>query len=173
LSSVVGVFKAYATRVGAGPFPTEVEGATADGLRQLGTPWAEVGTTTGRLRRVGWFDAVAARYAAQLNGFDTIAVTKLDVLDTFETIKICTGYRLHDAELATPPADSATLEQVEPMYEELPGWQAPTTHLRRFDELPPQARDYVARICQLVGARLGLVSIGPEREQIIEVNHIL
>lgn len=173
LNSVLGVYKAYATRVGAGPFPTELaDGPEADVLRQLGKPWAEVGTTTGRLRRVGWFDAVTARYAAQLNGFDTVAITKLDVLDTLSTIKICVGYRLHDAELDTPPSLTARLEQVEPIYEELPGWQSPTSHLRRFDDLPLQAQDYVARLCQLIGARLAMVSIGPGRDQILEVNSV-
>src|SRR5262245_54151121 len=109
LNSVVGVYKAYATRVGEGLFPTEVQGEAADVRRQLGKPWAEVGTTTGRLRRVGWFDAVLARYAAQLNGIDTIALTKLDVLDTLPQIKVCVGYRLNEAELDYPPANITTL----------------------------------------------------------------
>jgi len=173
LHGVLMVYKAYATRVGAGPFPTELaEGPEADVLRQLGKPWAEVGTTTGRLRRVGWFDAVSARYAAQVNGCDTVAITKLDVLDTLPTVKICVGYRLHDAELDVPPSMIARLQQVEPIYEELPGWQAPTSGIRRFDELPIQAQDYIARLCQLVGARLGIVSVGPARDQILEVHKL-
>ncbi|GAB4432696.1 MAG: adenylosuccinate synthase [Chloroflexi bacterium OHK40] len=172
LNAVIGVAKAYATRVGAGPFPTEIDGPAADTLRQIGTPWAEVGTTTGRLRRVGWFDAVMARYAAQLNGVDTLAITKLDVLDTLPTIKVCTGYRLNDAQLEYPPATVAVLEQVEPIYEELPGWMTPTTGVRRFHELPEAAQAYVARLCQLVGARLGLVSVGPGRDQVITVAEI-
>jgi adenylosuccinate synthase len=169
LNSVVGVYKAYATRVGEGPFPTEVQGEAADVLRQLGKPWAEIGTTTGRLRRVGWFDAVLARYAAQINGIDTVAITKLDVLDTLPQIKVCVGYRLHDAELDYPPANITTLGRVEPIYEELPGWQQPTSGARRFDDLPEAAQSYVARLCELTGARLGIVSIGPGREQIITV----
>lgn len=172
LNSVIGVFKAYTTRVGEGPFPTEIEGPDADIMRQLGTPWAEIGTTTGRLRRVGWFDAVMARYAVQINGVDTIAITKLDVLDTMPKIKVCTGYRLHDAELEYPPATVAVLSQVEPIYEEIPGWMSPTTSARRFQDLPERAQTYIARLCQLVGARLGIVSVGPDREQTIMVSEI-
>lgn len=170
LSSVTGVYKAYATRVGEGPFPTEVFGAEADVLRQIGTPWAEVGTTTGRLRRVGWFDAVLARYAARVNGIDTMTITKLDVLDSLATIKICTGYRLHDAELDYPPTNIAVLAKVEPIYEEMPGWQQPTNRLQRFEQLPSEAQDYIARLCELTGTRIGIVSVGPGRDQIIEVN---
>ena len=172
LSSVVGVIKAYATRVGAGPFPTEVDGAPADILRQIGTPWAEVGTTTGRLRRVGWFDAVTARYAARINGCDTLAITKLDVLDTMPRIKICVGYRRNDTELDYLPANPAVMSQVEPIYEELAGWMTPTTGVRRFDDLPHEARAYLARLCELVGARLGMFSVGPDRDQIVEVSPI-
>ena len=172
LQSVIGVYKAYATRVGEGPFPTEVSGEAAEVLRQIGKPWAEVGTTTGRLRRVGWFDGVMARYAAQINGIDTLAITKLDVLDSLETIKICTGYRMREATLDYPPATIALLSQVEPIYEELPGWQAPTSEVRRFQDLPEAAQAYVARLCQIVGARVGIVSVGPGREQTITVNEV-
>ncbi|NWF80869.1 MAG: adenylosuccinate synthase [Chloroflexi bacterium] len=172
LSTVIGVLKAYTTRVGEGPFPTELDGPEADALRQIGTPWAEVGTTTGRLRRVGWFDAVLARYAVQINGIDTLAITKLDVLDTLPKIKICIGYRLHETRLEYPPATVAVLAQCEPVYEELPGWGTATTGVRRFQDLPEAAQAYVARICQLVGARLGLVSVGPGREQIIQVAEV-
>ena len=139
-------------------------------LRQIGTPWAEVGTTTGRLRRVGWFDAVLARYAARINGVDTMIVTKLDVLDQMPTIKICTGYRLHDTVLDFPPTNIATLARVEPIYEEMSGWQQPTTGARRFEQLPAEAQNYIARLCELTGARIGMVSVGPGREQIIEVD---
>ncbi len=169
LNAVIGVLKAYTTRVGEGPFPTEVHGPEADELRQIGTPWAEVGTTTGRLRRVGWFDVVLARYAAQINGIDTIAITKLDVLDNLPTIKICVGYRLNETYLEYPPATVAVLERCEPIYEELPGWRVSTRNARHFHDLPEAAQSYVARICQLVGARLGLVSVGPSREQVIQV----
>jgi adenylosuccinate synthase len=172
LNSVVGVYKAYATRVGEGPFPTEASGSEAEVLRQIGMPWAEIGTTTGRLRRVGWFDAVLARYSAQVNGIDTMVITKLDVLDTLSKIKICTGYRLHDAQLDYPPTDIAILSRVEPIFEEMPGWQRPTSGLRRFEQLPGEAQEYIARLCELTGARIGMVSVGPSREQIIEVNQL-
>jgi adenylosuccinate synthase len=122
---------------------------------------------------VGWFDAVMGRYSAQVNGIDTLAITKLDVLDSLPTIKVCVGYKLNESELEYPPATAAVLSQVEPIYEELPGWQSPTSEARRFQDLPDQAQAYVARLCQLVGARLGIVSIGPGREQTIMVNEIL
>ena len=169
LNTVIGVAKAYTTRVGAGPFPTELDGPEAEIMRQIGTPWAEVGTNTGRLRRVGWFDAVMTRYAAQINGIDSLAITKLDVLDTMPTIKICVGYQLNDTQLEFPPATVAVIDQAEPIYEELPGWRSSTTEVRRFQDLPDAAQAYVARICQLVGARLALVSVGPGREQVINV----
>ncbi|NOK63751.1 MAG: adenylosuccinate synthase [Chloroflexi bacterium AL-W] len=173
MHSVIGVYKAYSTRVGEGPFPTELEGDAADVLRQIGKPWAEVGTTTGRLRRVGWFDAVLARYTAQINGVDTVAITKLDVLDTMPSIQVCTGYRMHDTELDYPPGNPTTLSQVEPIYEEFPGWMQPTSDIRYFEHLPKEAQAYVARLCELIGVRIGMVSVGPEREQIIEVNPVL
>lgn len=173
IQSVAGVYKAYATRVGKGPFPTEVQGEEADVLRQIGKPWAEIGTTTGRLRRVGWFDAVLARYTAQINGIDTVAITKLDVLDTLPRVKICVGYRLHDTELDYPPANITVFSRVEPIYEEMRGWQKPTSGIRRFEHLPAEAQAYVARLCALIGARIGIVSVGPERDQTIEVSRLL
>lgn len=172
LHSVIGVYKAYTTRVGEGPFPTEVDGAIAETLCQAGTPWAEVGTTTGRPRRVGWFDAVMARYAAEINGIDTISITKLDVLDTLPNINVCVGYRRGDLVLEHPPANIAVLDMVEPVYEELPGWQKPTGHIRHFADLPDEAQDYVARISQFIGARLGIIGVGPGRDQTIVVNTI-
>lgn len=172
LNSVVGVFKAYTTRVGAGPFPTEIEDEDAEVLRQTGKPWAEVGTTTGRARRVGWFDAVMARYAAELNGIDSVVITKLDVLDTLPRIKICTGYRRYDEIMEYPPTSTAFFRQIEPVYEEMPGWQTPTGGIRTFSDLPDEAQSYIARLCQLVGARLSMVSVGPERDQIVQVNKI-
>jgi len=172
LHSVVGAYKAYTTRVGEGPFPTEVEGEEADVLRQIGKPWAEIGTTTGRLRRVGWFDAVMARYAAEVNGIDTIAITKLDVLDELPRIKICVGYKRYDEILEYPPVATALFREIEPVYEEMSGWQTPTSHIREFQGLPDEAQAYVARLCQLIGARLGIVSVGPERDQVIKVNEV-
>jgi adenylosuccinate synthase len=172
LHSVMGVYKAYATRVGEGPFPTEQHGEAADVLRQIGTPWAEVGTTTGRHRRVGWFDAVMARYAAEINGIDTIAITKLDVLDTLPVIKVCVGYKRGDVVLDYPPATVAVLSKVEPIYEELPGWQTPTGGVRNFGDLPKEAQAYASRISQLIGARLAMVAVGPDREQTIVVQEV-
>lgn len=173
ISSVVGVYKAYTTRVGNGPFPTEIhDSQEAEVLRQTGKPWAEVGTTTGRGRRVGWFDAVMARYAAEVNSIDTITITKLDVLDTLPSIKVCTAYKRNDELLDYPPTSNTLLNRVEPIYEEMEGWQTPTSGVREFQDLPEAAQNYVARLCQLIGARLGYVSVGPEREQIIEVNKV-
>jgi adenylosuccinate synthase len=172
LNSVVGAYKAYATRVGEGPFPTEIDGEDAEVLRQTGKPWAEIGTTTGRPRRVGWFDAVMARYAAEVNSIDTVAITKLDVLDELPRIKICVGYQRYDEVLEYPPVANAHFREIEPVYEEMTGWQTPTSHIRTFEDLPEEAQTYVARICQLVGARLGIVSVGPERDQIILVNEV-
>jgi adenylosuccinate synthase len=171
LNSVIGVCKAYTTRVGQGCFPTELDKNDPEAtiLRQIGKPWAEVGTTTGRLRRIGWFDAVMGRYATEINGIDTLVITKLDVLDSLQRIKVCVGYRLHDSIIEYPPMTVAVLEQVEPIYEEFSGWQTPTSDIRRFQDLPDEAQVYVARLCQLVGARLGAVSVGPEREQMIKV----
>ncbi len=169
LNSVIGAYKAYATRVGEGPFPTEIapDDPVAETLLQEGTPWAEVGTTTGRVRRVGWFDAVLARYTVEFNGVDTLAITKLDVLDTLPTIKICVAYKLGDEIIYTPPSSLINIKRIDPIYEELPGWRTPTSHIRDFHQLPPAAQAYVARICELVGARLGMIGVGPERDQTI------
>ena len=174
LNVVLGTYKAFVTRVGEGPFPTELpmDDPDAEELRQTNKPWAEVGTTTGRKRRVGWFDAVMARYAAEVNGIDLVAITKLDVLDNFSRIKICTGYRRHDEVLEYPPVSPALFRELEPVYEEMPGWKKPTSHIRSFQELPDEAQAYVARLCQLIGASLAVVSVGPEREQIIKVRDI-
>jgi len=170
LASIVGVYKPYQTRVGVGPFPTELEGDFADFLReQGGAGHGEYGTVTGRPRRVGWFDAVAGRYVAQLNGLTGVAITRLDALDNLDTIKICTAYKLHDAHLSHMPADLTTLEIVEPEYEEYPGWKSDTSGARDWADLPDNARNYIERICQLLQTPLDLVSVGPHREQSIIV----
>ena len=140
IDHVMGIFKAYTTRVGSGPFPSEVDGAAADALRQMGKPWAEVGTTTGRLRRVGWFDAVAARYATALNGIDLMTITKLDVLDEVAEIAICVGYTLDGRVIDAPPSQIEDYARVMPVYETMPGWLAPTHTARRWDELPANAQ---------------------------------
>jgi adenylosuccinate synthase len=170
ISRVVGVYKAYQTRVGNGPMPTELLGEMGDTLRERG--W-EYGATTGRPRRCGWFDAVAARYSVRLNGLTSVALTRLDVLDGFPSIQVCTGYRL-DGELTTLfPAAGHALARCQPVYEELPGWQQDTRGVRRFEDLPPAAKAYVQRIQELIGCHIDLVSVGPERDQAIVINPII
>jgi adenylosuccinate synthase len=168
LSSVLGVFKAYQTRVGEGPFPTEIKGKLADFLReQGGAGHGEYGTVTGRPRRVGWFDAVAGRYVAQLNGLTGVAMTRLDALDKFEKIRICTSYKVHDAHLNHIPADLSILETVAPQYEELPGWKSDTSAVRSWTDLPENAQNYIDRVCQLLQTPISMVSVGPHRDQTI------
>jgi adenylosuccinate synthase len=163
IKNVIGVVKAYSTAVGAGPFPVELLDADGEKLRRIGH---EYGATTGRSRRCGWFDAVALRYAAWLNGFTSIAITKLDVLDDFDEIKICTGYKVGDRVLTTVP-DTSIYEECEPVYESWPGWNASTREARTWDELPKAARLYLARIAQLIGVKVAFISVGAEREELI------
>jgi adenylosuccinate synthase len=168
LDSVLGVYKAYQTRVGEGPFPTELHGEQADFLRsQGGAGHGEFGTVTGRPRRVGWFDAVAGRYVARANGLTALAITRLDALDQMPLLRICTGYRVHDMLLRAFPADIATIESVQPEYEEYPGWMSDTTGCRRWEDLPANARAYLTRLRDLLGVRIDLVSVGPDRDQTI------
>lgn len=174
ISRVVGVFKSYCTRVGNGPFPTELLDETAEKLRDHGKEFGrgEYGTTTGRARRIGWLDSVAGRYSVRMNGLSAVALTRLDVLDGMPSIKICTAYELDGQILETLPARESILNRVVPIYEELPGWQAPTTEVRNFDDLPSQAQAFVRRVEQLLGCPVDLISVGPEREQAIIVNPI-
>jgi adenylosuccinate synthase len=167
IDQVLGVVKAYTTRVGSGPLPTEITGELGEHLRSLG---GEYGATTGRPRRCGWFDAVVVRYAAQVNGLTGLAITKLDVLDTFDEVKICTGYRVGDADHAYFPYDLTLLTGAEPIYETLPGWNEPTSAARKYDELPGRARQYLERIQELTGVAMSYVSVGTKREQIITVD---
>jgi len=164
IKGVIGVFKAYATRVGGGPMPTELHDADGEEIRERGR---EYGTTTGRPRRCGWFDGVMARFSARLNGFTSIALTKFDILDAFPSIKICTAYKLDGALLEYPPTNPALLERCEPVYEELPGWQKPTNKARQFEELPFEAQRCVHRLEELLECPIGLISVGPSREQTI------
>jgi adenylosuccinate synthase len=164
LKRILGVFKAYTTRVGGGPFPTEIEDDTGNLLRERGH---EYGTTTGRPRRCGWFDAVAARYVVELNSIDGLVITKLDVLDALPTLRICTGYRLNGRLIDYLPSIAADLNQVEPVYEELPGWQSSTTGARHFDDLPLNAQRYLARIETLTGIPATLISVGAARQELI------
>ena len=165
LDQVIGIFKAYTTRVGEGPFPTELTDALGQQLRERGH---EFGTTTGRPRRCGWFDAVAARYVRELNGIDHLLITKLDVLDDVAQLKICTGYRLHGTVIDYLPGEAAVLQQVEPVYEQFEGWQQSTAGCRSFEELPSAAQRYLECVEELVGAQIALVSVGPARDQVIE-----
>lgn len=174
IQRVVGVFKSYCTRVGNGPFPTELFDDTAAQLRDHGKEdgRGEYGTTTGRPRRIGWLDSVAARYSVRFNGLAALALTRLDVLDGMESIKVCTAYELDGEIIETLPARESVLERVRPVYEELPGWQTPTTHVRNFDDLPPQAQTFIRRVEELLECPVDLISVGPAREQAIIVNPI-
>jgi adenylosuccinate synthase len=164
ISRIIGVVKAYSTRVGNGPFPTELLNETGEELRTIGQ---EFGATTGRPRRCGWLDAFALRYSVMVNGISEIALTKMDVLDSFDEITICTGYNLDGKALRSIPADAATLERVQPVYETVRGWKSSLEGIRTYEDLPQAAKDYIARIEQLCGARVTIVSTSPNREDTI------
>jgi len=170
IAGVVGVFKAYCTRVGGGPLPTEMEDEMGDFVRHKA--W-EYGATTGRPRRCGWFDGVAAKYSAMINGFTTLVITRLDVLDGLQTVKLCTGYELDGKVVTSLPSSGSSLERCLPIYEELPGWAQPTAGVTNIDELPKAARHYVERIQELVGCPVDLISTGPKREETILIKHII
>jgi adenylosuccinate synthase len=172
IERVLGVYKAYNTRVGNGPMPTELFDETGRMLRE-GGPRPEYGSTTGRPRRCGWFDAVAARHSARTNGISSAALTRLDVLDQMPAIKVCTAYRVYGQTTDTMPAASAAMAAAEPVYEELLGWQKPTSGVRRFEDLPPAAQSYVRYIQDVLDAPIWLVSVGPEREQAISLGRII
>jgi len=164
IDGVIGVAKAYTTRVGAGPLPSEIGGALEQDLRDRGH---EYGASTGRPRRCGWFDAVVVRYSLRVNGFDSLALTKLDVLDHMSEIKVCVAYRHQGETIREMPADLAVLEACEPVYETLPGWSEGTKGIRDFGRLPKAAQRYVERLSELVDGEIGIVSTGPEREETI------
>jgi adenylosuccinate synthase len=160
----IGVFKAYTSRVGYGPMPTELLGVEGDRLRELG---AEFGTTTGRARRVGWFDGVVANYSTLINGVDSVALTKLDVLSEYETIKICTGY-FHKGELHRHPMSNIShLKHAEPVYEEMAGWNTSIAEATTWDELPGPCQRYIERLAEVIGAPCDIISVGPSRDQTI------
>ncbi len=168
---VSGVCKSFQTRVGSGPFPTEISDDLAMRLRGTGeNPWDEYGTTTGRPRRVGWLDGVLLRYAARLNGFTELVMTKLDILSGLPYIKICTAYRRDGQVYHDLPFGPTDLDGYEAIYEQLPGWDDDVSHTRRWEDLPQAARTYLDAISQLTGVPVRLVSVGPEREQIISVD---
>jgi adenylosuccinate synthase len=167
IDAALGVVKAYTTRVGAGPLPTEFDEAMGERMRKLGN---EFGATTGRPRRCGWFDAVVVRYAVRVNGLTSLAVTKLDVLDTLERIALCTGYEVGGEVLEEFPGDIAELDDIKPRYEWFDGWRTPTADARKLEELPRQARLYLDRIEQLVECPIQFVSVGTRRNQILETD---
>ncbi|MBT3354225.1 MAG: adenylosuccinate synthase [Candidatus Scalindua sp.] len=166
INNIIGITKAYTTRVGSGPFPTEVEGEDGEHIRKKG---GEFGSTTGRPRRCGWFDAVAIQHSVRISGVDSLIVTKLDVLDDQDTIKICTGYKYNEKLYKTFPADIDVLNNCEPVYEEVPGWNEDTSGMRSAESLPEKAKDYIKRIENIVGVKVKMVSVGPERSQIISI----
>jgi adenylosuccinate synthase len=165
MDCVVGVMKAYTTRVGEGPLPTE-SSEIADLLHGMGR---EFGATTGRARRCGWFDSVATRHATMVNGIDELAVTNVDGLDTVEVIRACVGYRAGGKTLDYIPNDVELLARCEAVYVDFPGWKQSTTKARRWKDLPPRARAYLQALAELTGAKLAIVSVGPAREQTIFV----
>ncbi len=169
IQHVLGVYKAYITRVGSGPMPTELFNGEGDALREAGR---EFGTTTGRPRRCGWFDAVAGRFVARLNGFDSVAIMKLDVLDSMPTLKICTSYRLGERELCVPPATPTDLAACAPVYEEWPGWMCSTKTCASWDDLPEKARAYLRRVEELLETPLAMISVGPGRGQTIHLREL-
>jgi adenylosuccinate synthase len=165
---VLGIVKAYATRVGAGPFPTELFDATGEHLSRVGH---EFGSVTGRARRCGWFDAVALRRSIIHSSVSGLCVTKLDVMDGLETIRICTGYRVDGELSAEPPLNVEEFGKVEPVYEEFPGWSTSTVGLTRYADLPANARTYLERLQEIVGVPVDIVSTGPDRDQTIILRH--
>ena len=170
ISKAIGVVKAYTTRVGEGPFPSELKDSTGDLIRQRGH---EYGTTTGRPRRCGWFDAVMVRYAARINGFTGLSVMLLDVLDALKEVKICIGYRQVGQVIDNFPVELEALADAEPIYETLPGWQSSTEHCQTYEELPENAKRYIKRLSELVGVPVQMVSVGPKRDQTIICEEIL
>jgi adenylosuccinate synthase len=163
---VVGILKAYTTRVGSGPFPTELHDAMGERLRKIG---GEIGVTTGRTRRVGWFDAVIGRYAARVNGITDFFLTKLDVLSGLEAVPVCVAYDIGGKRTDEMPMTQTDVHHAVPVYEELPGWWEDLSRCRTLDQLPANARAYVARLEELCGARISAIGVGPGRDQTIAI----
>ncbi|MBS9534481.1 adenylosuccinate synthase [Mycobacterium sp. M1] len=170
ITAVMGILKAYTTRVGSGPFPTELFDEHGEYLSKTG---GEVGVTTGRQRRCGWFDAVIARYATRVNGITDYFLTKLDVLSSLETVPVCVGYTVDGKRTDEIPMTQSEFARAVPVYEELPGWWEDISHARTFDDLPAKARDYVQRLEELAGAQISCIGVGPGREQTIVVRDIV
>jgi adenylosuccinate synthase len=164
ISSIIGVVKAYTTRVGSGPFPTELHDSAGEQLQSVGREW---GVTTGRRRRCGWLDLVVVRFSTQINHYTQLNLTKLDILDDFEEIKVATAYELDGHQLEAFPADLATLENVVVKYETLKGWKQTTTGVQRWEDLPEKAREYVEYVEKFTGVKVGWIGTGPGRENMI------
>jgi len=170
IDAVLGVFKAYSTRVGSGPFVTELLGETGDTMRERAK---EFGTTTGRPRRVGWFDSVVARYSTRVNGYTSLIINKLDVLDDFDSIKVCSHYELDDEVVWDFPGSAGALERCTPVYEELPGWDGTTAGVTKLADLPDEAIAYVRRLEELTGVPVDMISTGPHRRESVEVRSVI
>ncbi|MBF0140940.1 MAG: adenylosuccinate synthase [Magnetococcales bacterium] len=162
LHHVLGITKAYTTRVGSGPMPTELNDSIGEHLSRVGH---EVGATTGRARRCGWFDAVVVRHAARTNGLTSMALTKMDVLDDLETLRVCVAYERNGSRIKDMPSDPSVLEMCEPIYENLPGWKTSLSHVKSLEDLPPEALAYIRKLEELTGVRISILSTGPDREQ--------
>ena len=169
IKGVLGVFKAYSTRVGSGPMPSEIKDEEAEEIREKAQ---EFGVTTGRARRIGWFDSIAARYSQLVNGFTGLVLTRLDILDEFDSVKVCVGYEVDGKRVDRFPANTGLLARCEPIYEELPGWDQPTASATELSQLPENALAYVKRIEELVGCRVQIISTGPRREETIQVEPV-
>ena len=169
IAGALGVFKAYSTRVGSGPMPSEMDEPTAEKIREIAQ---EYGTTTGRARRIGWFDGIAAKYSQLVNGFTGLVLTRLDILDGFESVKICIGYQADGQRITRFPANTALLSRCQPIYEELPGWSQPTASATQISQLPANAITYIRRIEELVGCRVRIVSTGPSRAETIQLSPV-
>ncbi len=166
ISSVFGIVKAYTTRVGLGPFPTEMLGDDGEELRQWG---AEFGATTGRPRRCGWYDAFLLKYSRMINGIERVAITKLDVLSNMDEIKVCIGYELDGKRLKSFPSTTNQLERIVPIYETLPGWKTDITEVRNYNDLPEETKAYLSFIAEHSGFEISIISVGPKRDQTIEL----
>jgi len=167
LNGVLGIVRTYTTRVGEGPFPTEMVAGEEELGQMIRERGREYGASTGRPRRCGWFDAFATRYAAEINGFTSVALTKLDVLDTLDEIKVCIGYEVNGKRIDTFPAVASALRLIKPIYEMLPGWKSDTLGTTSFDDLPENARRYVEFLSSHIDVEIGLISTGPERDQTV------
>ena len=168
--SILGVFKAYSTRVGSGPFLTELFDETGDLIRELAQ---EFGTTTGRPRRVGWFDSVVARYSARINGYTSLVLTRLDVLDSLENIRLCVAYELEGKRVEDFPGSAAVLERCKPIYEDFPGWDGATAGVTNMEDLPEGALRYVRRLEELTGLPIDVISTGPYRHEVVTVRRVV